>query len=204
MWSQPSRHDRCCSTVRHFLSQQSTGTRITVYSVCCPRSTDRIVQILGKPSDCGECIKQIIALVKEVISLTFLNFPGLIVTYISSSRKSKDPSTSIILTTMTSLLPKSTAVTEKAACSWAWAPEVACAIRAVREVPKGNSRFRLWSGTCRDLCRHPGIVTEPAVMNVTCHRRRWWVSVSQSVDQGNNLYALDRFLNNLWILFFLL
>jgi bacterioferritin-associated ferredoxin len=48
---------------------QSTGTRITVYSVCCPRSTDRIVQILGKPSDCGECIKQIIALVKEVISI---------------------------------------------------------------------------------------------------------------------------------------
>ena len=45
---------------------QSTGTRITVYSVCCPRSTDRIVQILGKPSDCAECIKQIIALVKEV------------------------------------------------------------------------------------------------------------------------------------------
>lgn len=45
---------------------QSTGTRITVYSVCCPRSTDRIVQILGKPSDCAECIKQIVALVKEV------------------------------------------------------------------------------------------------------------------------------------------
>ncbi|KAI9565584.1 hypothetical protein GHT06_009376 [Daphnia sinensis] len=45
--------------------RESTGTRITVYSVCCPRSTDRIVQILGKPSDCGECIKQIIALVKE-------------------------------------------------------------------------------------------------------------------------------------------
>lgn len=48
------------------LPEQSTGTRITVYSVCCPRSTDRIVQILGKPSDCVECIKQIIALVKEV------------------------------------------------------------------------------------------------------------------------------------------
>jgi len=46
--------------------RESTGTRITVYSVCCPRSTDRIVQILGKPSDCAECIKQIIALVKEV------------------------------------------------------------------------------------------------------------------------------------------
>jgi len=45
--------------------RESTGTRITVYSVCCPRSTDRIVQILGKPSDCAECIKQIIALVKE-------------------------------------------------------------------------------------------------------------------------------------------
>lgn len=45
--------------------RESTGTRITVYSVCCPRSTDRIVQILGKPGDCAECIKQIIALVKE-------------------------------------------------------------------------------------------------------------------------------------------
>lgn len=46
--------------------RESTGTRITVYSVCCPRSTDRIVQILGKPADCGECIKQIINLIKEV------------------------------------------------------------------------------------------------------------------------------------------
>ena len=53
---------------------QSTGTRITVYSVCCPRSTDRIVQILGKPSDCGECIKQIIALVKEVSLPIKINF----------------------------------------------------------------------------------------------------------------------------------
>jgi len=48
--------------------RESTGTRITVYSVCCPRSTDRIVQILGKPTDCAECIKQIIALIKEVES----------------------------------------------------------------------------------------------------------------------------------------
>ena len=59
-------HSIDCFFPISLLIAQSTGTRITVYSVCCPRSTDRIVQILGKPGDCAECIKQIIALVKEV------------------------------------------------------------------------------------------------------------------------------------------
>lgn len=45
---------------------QKTGARIKIYSNTCPRSTDRLISICGKPTTCIECIRELIATIKTV------------------------------------------------------------------------------------------------------------------------------------------
>ncbi|XP_043500107.1 heterogeneous nuclear ribonucleoprotein K [Polistes fuscatus] len=44
--------------------REKTGARIKIYSNCCPRSTDRLISICGKPTTCIECIRELIATIK--------------------------------------------------------------------------------------------------------------------------------------------
>ncbi|XP_011631257.1 heterogeneous nuclear ribonucleoprotein K-like [Pogonomyrmex barbatus] len=48
----------------HFISSTKTGARIKIYSNTCPRSTDRLISICGKPTTCIECIRELIATIK--------------------------------------------------------------------------------------------------------------------------------------------
>lgn len=45
---------------------QKTGARIKIFSNCAPQSTDRIIQIVGKPSKCIDSIREIVTLIKTV------------------------------------------------------------------------------------------------------------------------------------------
>ncbi|XP_046399051.1 heterogeneous nuclear ribonucleoprotein K isoform X2 [Ischnura elegans] len=45
--------------------REKTGARIKIYTNCCPQSTDRVVQISGRPSTCIDCIREIVTLVKN-------------------------------------------------------------------------------------------------------------------------------------------
>lgn len=55
---------------------------------------------------------------------------------------------------------------------------------------------------CLGLYRRPDIVTELAVMNVTCHRRRWWASANRSVADpavpAGNPISIDQFIRQFW------
>ncbi|XP_018365433.1 PREDICTED: uncharacterized protein LOC108762770 [Trachymyrmex cornetzi] len=44
--------------------REKTGARIKIYSNTCPRSTDRLISICGKPTTCIECIRELIATIK--------------------------------------------------------------------------------------------------------------------------------------------
>ncbi|XP_043670189.1 heterogeneous nuclear ribonucleoprotein K-like [Vespula pensylvanica] len=44
--------------------REKTGARIKIYSNCCPRSTDRLISICGKPTTCIECIRELSATIK--------------------------------------------------------------------------------------------------------------------------------------------
>nr|XP_012232276.1 PREDICTED: heterogeneous nuclear ribonucleoprotein K [Linepithema humile] len=46
--------------------REKTGARIKIYSNTCPRSTDRLISICGKPTTCIECIRELIATIKTV------------------------------------------------------------------------------------------------------------------------------------------
>lgn len=39
---------------------QKTGTQIKMYSSICPMSTDRVLQIIGKPNSCLDCVRGIL------------------------------------------------------------------------------------------------------------------------------------------------
>jgi len=45
--------------------REQTGATIKVYSQCCPQSTDRIVQLSGKPEVVVDCLRQIYLLVEQ-------------------------------------------------------------------------------------------------------------------------------------------
>ena len=49
-----------------FLSQQQTGANIKVYSQCAPQSTERVVQMIGKPDTVVNCIATIYDLLQTV------------------------------------------------------------------------------------------------------------------------------------------
>lgn len=43
--------------------REKTGARIKIYSNCCPESTDRVVQINGRPEVATDCVKEVIELI---------------------------------------------------------------------------------------------------------------------------------------------
>lgn len=51
---------------------QKCNTKIQVHHDCCPRSTDRVVQINGRPVDIVNCIA---AIVELVIVVCFMSWP---------------------------------------------------------------------------------------------------------------------------------
>lgn len=63
---------------------QKTGSRIKIYTSCCPMSTDRVVQITGKPNTCSDCVREVLDLLKTVSWFKFINFSmyNLIVNFI--------------------------------------------------------------------------------------------------------------------------
>ncbi|XP_050535774.1 heterogeneous nuclear ribonucleoprotein K isoform X4 [Daktulosphaira vitifoliae] len=44
--------------------REKTGSRIKIYTSCCPMSTDRVVQITGKPNTCSDCVREVLDLLK--------------------------------------------------------------------------------------------------------------------------------------------
>lgn len=44
---------------------QKSNTKIVFYSVDCPMSTDRLVEITGTPTDCIKCVKELLKLIKS-------------------------------------------------------------------------------------------------------------------------------------------
>ncbi|EFN83253.1 Heterogeneous nuclear ribonucleoprotein K [Harpegnathos saltator] len=58
------RTSRLASGILNSFSIYKTGARIKIYSNTCPRSTDRLISICGKPTTCIECIRELIATIK--------------------------------------------------------------------------------------------------------------------------------------------
>ena len=54
-----------CDKRRSFCVQE-TGANIKVYSQCCPQSTERVVQLCGKPETITNCIASIYELLQSV------------------------------------------------------------------------------------------------------------------------------------------